>query len=200
VTPTLTPTETGGSGRVASTDPEAAPDVAGAVVGAVVVGTGAVVGTGSDVIGGGALVDGVVLGGAELDEVVGGAVVVPGAVVPGAVVPGAVVPGAVVPGAVVPPGAAAVPGVAPGERAAPATWAITPATVGVGPGTGARLPSCFATGPEPPDPSDTAGPPDDGPVVPGAGVAARAGAGTTHGRRSPGCTGPPRKPTASTAT
>jgi hypothetical protein len=82
----------------------------------------------------------------------------------------------------------------------PATWAMTSATVDVGPGAG--------TVPADPASPDDAGPLVAGPVLPrvestvesGVESWARATGGATHGRRSPGRTGPPRRPMARTAT
>jgi hypothetical protein len=89
----------------------------------------------------------------------------------------------------------------------PANDARTSATVDVGETTGTCRPpagGCTA-GPESPA---GAGSPDPGSAElcgerdgePGAESSARAAGGATHGRRSPGRTGPPRRPTARTAT
>jgi hypothetical protein len=199
VAPTVTPCETEAGGVTWTLTDGCDEDAA--VVG---VGVGAVVGTGSDVAGGvvagGVVAGGVVAGGvgADVDVAVDGALVGAGPVVPPRAV--VVAPGSgrlapPLPGTAAGPAVLAAPDAVP---ALPATSAITPATVDVGPGTG-TVPStgaCTAG----PVPLDDPGPPVAGCVTSGAGSDVRAGAGATHGSRSPGRTGPPRRPTASTAT
>jgi len=88
----------------------------------------------------------------------------------------------------------------------PASDAITPATVDVGSTMGTPPPTGgWTAGAEPRDAAGfpapgSAVPPGDRDVESGVEFCARAAGGATHGRRSPGRTGPPRSPTARTAT
>jgi hypothetical protein len=203
VAPPLEPTEIEGPGGVTSTPTDGSDtdgaEVAGGVVGVVV---------------GGVVVGGVVVGGAEVDVGADGLdagadVEVPGEVVDdddGASVAPAAVVGA--PGfgwVAAPRGPAEVVGV-DDVAVVPASDARTPATVDVGPTTG-TFPATdgWTAGPE--TPAGAGFPAPGAAVLPAAwdvesGVesCARAAGGATHGRRSPGRTGPPRRPTARTAT
>jgi hypothetical protein len=193
----------------------------GAVVEVAAAVAGAVVGAGGVVVGAGGAVVGVVEGGVVVGVVEGGVVV--GAEVDGLDVGDDVevddgdAPSVVTPAAVV---AAAFARVAPPRVPAecaevvavddvpvvPASDAMTPATVEVGATTGGLPPTVRGTaGPEP---AGGAGSAALGCVVlrgewdveSGVESSARATGAATHGSRSPGRTGPPRRPTARTAT
>jgi hypothetical protein len=203
VVPPLEPTEMEGPGGVTSTptdgsDPDGA-EVAGGVVGVVV---------------GGVVVGGVVAGGAEVDVGADGLdagvdVEVPGEVVDdddaASVAPAAVVEAPGFGWAAAPRGPAEVVGV-DDVAVVPASDARTPATVDVGPAKGTFPPTDgWTAGPE--TPAGAGFPAPGAAVLPGAWdvesdveSCASAAGGATHGRRSPGRTGPPRRPTARTAT